>query len=930
MDTNINNRGWDNLHPMSKALYKATYFLPNEDYDGWLDRISTAYQNDDAHGERMRQYIHNYWFHPSTPVASNGGTDRGLPISCFTMDVKDTKEGIFGAYEEANWLGAYGGGIGKGYSHVRSVNEPVGSHGGSSSGVIPFMGVDDRASLAVSQGGLRRASIANYLHISHPEIEEFLDLRKPTGDQNRRAPNLHHGVVITDAFMEAVVHGDSWDLISPKSGEVIKTVDARTLWSHLLEVRATLKGEPYLLFIDTVNEMSPEEYKNDGIEVTTSNLCVTGDTKVLTKDFGYVDIASVAGKSLDCWNGKEWSYTELFKTSDGQEVLEVKLSNNVIINATPYHKWYVMDGYSKQVEKRTHELKAGDKLVKFDLEPIPHGTDTFPLAYTNGFLTGDGTVGKKTNKPRIDLHDGKQLLLPRFSGYSTTWYGKGGRVLCLNYKVGVLQPKFYVPDKSITVSDRLAWLAGYIDADGTLTNNNGTESIQVTCVELDFLRQVMLLLQELGVHSTVSDGTEARYNMLPLNDGTGDYGEFWCRKSYRLLIAGSELNKLLDLGFSPSRVIPTRRHYQRQARQFIQVVDVTSGGEQETFCCTEPKEHKVMFNGVLTGQCSEITLRTDDNHSGVCCLGSINLEHWEEYQPIFSQFIADCSDFLDNVLQDFIDRTDGLKGFERARQGAIDERSIGLGVMGFHSLLQSKMIPFESPMAKGLNLKVFSAIKEAADKHNLDIGELEWCPLSRRKTKHNGYGNKRNTHVTAIAPTMSISSLCNVASSGIEPWVTNSFVKKVKQGSFPIRNKYLAKVIDDYYEDHLLPTDWVDEQWESIKKNDGSVQHLDWMEQNTKDVFKTSFEIDQRYVVDLAGDRQPYIDQAQSVNLFVAGGSDVQYISDLHILAWKKKLKSLYYLRSSAVDRASTASNERKQIQVKEVDIMEDSCPSCG
>ena len=602
-------RGWDGLPSFSKALYEDTYFLPGEDYEGWLERVCSAYANDENHKNRMKVYTYNYLWHPSTPISSNGGTDRGLPISCFTKSVSDDKPNIFQNYNEAFNLGAYGGGIGTDWSAVREINASVGKHGGSSSGIIPFMGISDRSTLAISQGGLRRASEAAYLDISHPEIEEFIDLRKPTGDQNRRAPNLHHGVVITDAFMNAVIDNQPWNLISPKDNTVVDTISAVDLWHKILEVRTTLKGEPYLLFIDTVNNMAPEEYKNENISVTTSNLC------------------------------------------------------------------------------------------------------------------------------------------------------------------------------------------------------------------------------------------------------------------------------------------------------------------------------------------TEITLRTDNDHSGVCCLGSVNLEYYDEWKDN-ELFIADCCDFLDNVLQDFIDRTEGLPGFERARAGAIDERSIGLGVMGFHSYLQSKMIPWETPMAKSLNTQIFTHIKTKADYHNENCGTI--CPMSERMEE--GALFKRNIHVTAIAPTMSISSLCNVTSSGVEPWVANAFTKKVNQGSFPITNKYLAKVILDYadsqYQARMIgdiditeANGWIQAQWASIKKHNGSVQHLDWMDDWTKLVFKTAFEIDQKWVVEFAGDRQPMIDQAQSINLFIPGDSHVQYISDLHILAWKKKVKSLYYLRSNAVNRASTESNERKQIQVKETtmdELTSDSCIGCG
>ena len=578
------SRGWNGLQPFSRKLYEETYFIPGEDYEGWLRRVSSAYANDSQHADRMATYIRNYHFHPSTPISSNAGTDRGLPISCFTKKVYDNKPSIFKNYNESFNLGAFGGGIGTGWSDVREVNHPVGVHGGSSSGLIPFLGISDRSTLAISQGGLRRASEAAYLHISHPEIEEFIDLRLPTGDQNRRAPNLHHGIAIPDAFMIAMEARESWDLISPKSGEVVKTVDAYDLWCKILEVRATIKGEPYLLFIDTVNRLSPDEYKIDEVEIEISNLC------------------------------------------------------------------------------------------------------------------------------------------------------------------------------------------------------------------------------------------------------------------------------------------------------------------------------------------TEIMLRTDDKHSGVCCLGSVNAEYYDEWKGNIDQFIADCSDYLDNVLQAFIVQTEDLDGFERARAGAIDERSIGLGLMGLHSYYQKNSIPWESMMAKSANIRIFSSMKKASDDHQVALDSP--CPMAIRTLSH-----KRNIHVFAVAPTMSISSLCDLASSGIEPWLANTFVKKVKQGTFAVRNKFLTEVIEEESIDHDYK--WLSNQWESIKKHDGSVQHLEWMSDWDKEVFKTAHEIDQRYIIEQAADRTPFICQGQSVNIFLPANSHVRDIYGIHVMAWKKGVKSLYYLRSTASSRASTSSGERKTIEY------DDDCLAC-
>lgn len=588
-------------------MYLDTYFLDNEDYQAWAERIADAYANDPQHALRLETYFKNYWFHPSTPISSNGGTDRGLPISCYVGEVEDSKEGIFNAWIESCWLGSGAGGIGRTWRAVREMGADIKGIG-KSSGVIPFMCVDGALTRAVSQGGVRRMSQADYLDISHPEIVEFIDIRKPTGDQNRRDQDLHHGVSISDKFMKAVINGTDWYLQSPKTGEVVETVSARELWTQILELR-TQTGEPYLFFYDNANKNAPVEYKGLGLDIKLSNLC------------------------------------------------------------------------------------------------------------------------------------------------------------------------------------------------------------------------------------------------------------------------------------------------------------------------------------------TEIMLNTSGSKTNVCCLASINLEYWNEYVEHLDQFVADCTDFLDNVLQDFIDRTEGKPGFTNARNAAIEERALGLGVMGFHSLLQSKHIPFESAIAQGLNKSIFRSIREASDKHQTSLGIR--CPMNEKLNNERPIEPRRNIVTLAVAPTMSISNLCNLASSGTEPWISNAFSKKLKQGTFAITNKYLGDTISNYakshisnkesenYDSSITASQWIEEQWASIKKHEGSVQHLEWMDDYTKDVFKTAFEIDQRWVIEHAADRTPYIDQGQSTNLFVLGNSYVQYVSDLHILAWKKGLKSLYYLRSTNPNRASTESKERQSISTSGTDAFSETCLGC-
>jgi ribonucleoside-diphosphate reductase alpha chain len=586
------NRGWLGLPKFSQDMYQERYFLDNETYQDWLTRMS-RYSDDEAMAQRIMKYIFSYWFHPSTPVSSNGNApQRGLPISCYVNEVEDSKQGIFNKFTENNWLGAEGGGIGTSWSAVRAIGEKVGANG-QSSGIIPFIKVSDSSTLAVSQGGLRRASQAVYLDVSHPEIEEFIDVRRPTGDGNRRSLNVHHGVVLSDAFMEAVEARGTWDLISPKTLKVVNTVDAFDLFKKIL-VNRMETGEPYMLFKDTVNELAPYEYQVLNKEITMSNLC------------------------------------------------------------------------------------------------------------------------------------------------------------------------------------------------------------------------------------------------------------------------------------------------------------------------------------------AEIALHTAPDYTGVCCLASLNLEYWDEYKDDLQQVVYDCTRFLDNVLQDFIDLTDGKEGFEAARRSAINERSLGLGVMGFHSLLQKKTLPWESPMTKGLNMQIFTGIASCVDVANekaaLEFGE---CPMSEEISS-----GKRNINVTSIAPTASISTLCGATSQGIDPRLANAYIHKTNIGTYTIKNKYLEAVIKKHYDTNVfiqaayIYKGWADSIWKSIVKNAGSVQHLDFLSSWEKDVFKTAIEINQFSTVDLAADRAPYITQAQSVNLFIPADEDVRNLYNLHIRSWKQKIKSLYYCRSTAAVRADSSGKAREIIEV-------DQCLSC-
>lgn len=561
------------LTSFGKKVLENQYLMEGETYQDAFARVAKTYGDNQAHAQRLYDYISRLWFMPATPVLSNGGTKRGLPISCFLNEADDSLKGIVDLWIENVWLAARGGGIGSYWGNLRSLGEKV-ARNGETSGVIPFMKVMDSMTLAISQGSLRRGSAAIYLPIDHPEIEEFIEIRRPTGgDYNRKTLNTHHGVLVSDAFMQAVENDGAWELRSPKDRSVIRVVSARALWIRLLSTRIE-NGEPYIVFIDTVNRNIPEHHKRLGLKVKMSNLC------------------------------------------------------------------------------------------------------------------------------------------------------------------------------------------------------------------------------------------------------------------------------------------------------------------------------------------SEITLPTGVDHLGkdrtaVCCLSSLNLETYDEWKDE-SSFIPDIMRYLDNILSDFI--ANAPSEMSRAKYSAMRERSVGLGVMGFHSFLQSKMVPFESVTAKSWNKRIFAKIKEEVDHASVELAkERGACPDAI-----DGGSMERFSNKTAIAPTASISIICGGASPGIEPYVANAYTHKTLAGSFGVRNRYLEKLLDE--KGMNTP-----EVWSSITIHEGSIQHLEGLSDYEKAVFKTAFELDQRWLIEHAADRQPFISQSQSLNIFLPSNVHKRDLHQIHMKAWKLGVKSVYYARSKSIQRAESTKSSQLQ-----------------
>lgn len=541
-------------------------------------RAATAFADDEQHAQRLYDYASKHWFMFSTPILANGGTARGLPISCFLNDVDDSRRGLSSHYDENIWLSSSGGGIGGNWSKVRSQGTST-SIGNNTTGVIPFLHVVDAQMLAFNQGATRRGSYAAFMDISHPEITEFLQMRRPTGgDVNRKNLNLHHGINITDDFMRSVEAGGTWDLIDPHTGTVINTVKARDLWIEILTLRVET-GEPYLFFIDTANTYLPEQFIEAGLKINHTNLC------------------------------------------------------------------------------------------------------------------------------------------------------------------------------------------------------------------------------------------------------------------------------------------------------------------------------------------TEIMLPTDAENTAVCCLSSVNLAKWDAWSED-RFFIEDLMRMLDNVLEYF--EHSAPPELHRAVATVIRERNVGLGAMGFHSLLQQKGVPFEGAMANSWNRRVFGHLHAKVDYASTKLGaERGSAPIMDGHCARFG-------HTMAVAPNASSSIICGGTSPSIEPLRANAYVHKTKSGSFLVKNPELENVLREILENS-------EEVWQSIITNKGSVQHLKFLSDEQKEIFKTAVEIDQMWIIEHASDRQKYIDQGQSVNLFFPADVDKVELHAVHMAAWKKDLKSLYYCRSEAIKRAEIVSSKVE----REVRKDYDECMSC-
>jgi ribonucleoside-diphosphate reductase alpha chain len=474
----------------------------------------------------------------------------------------------------------------------------------------------------------------------------FLDLKKKFGAETERARDLFLAVWLSDLFMNRVDENGDWYLMCPdecpgltekwgeefeqlyekyvSEGKFRQKMEARKIMKAILDSQLET-GTPYVLFKDTANRKSNQQ--NIGT-IKSSNLCVHEDTMILTNK-GYKNIKSLEDTEVEVWNGEQWSKTTVRKTGTNKDLIRVNLSNGSYLDCTPEHKFYIQENYSstKPIETQAKDLKINDNLIKFELPKpiILENPEEFKYAYTHGFFCGDGTyVGKNKTRPRISLYGIKKNLLTNINHTSYSINEDNDRYDLVLPKD--INKKFTVPFNA-SINDKLRWFEGYCDADGTISRNGTNEALQISSIEYNFLLDVRLMLHTLSVESKITLNKEERQSLLP--DGNGGKKYYDCKSIYRLLISSSELYKLSKLGFKPKRLTFVEREPQRDASHFVKVTSIEESYiNVDTYCFTEPLKNMGVFNGILTGQCAEILLYSDDKEYAVCNLASIAVNNF--------------------------------------------------------------------------------------------------------------------------------------------------------------------------------------------------------------------------------------------------------------------------------------------------------------
>ena len=882
------------------SILTSGYLLENETPDNMYlrvaSRVEELYPQLEGIEEAIYEVLKRGWIGLASPVASNFGTtekdDRGLPISCFSGKPANSVYGIKAKEMEVALLSKLGGGTAVSYDDIH----------GSTPVEVWAKGFDVTVQ-QVSQGASRRGATAHYLKWDHPDVFSFLSAKKLSGD-HRIKLDSNAAITLDNDFWCKLFAGDDY---------------CKRLFALILELRLQI-GNPYVIFLDNVQNEDPAEYRALGFKTIQSNLCCfSADTKVITQELGAVEIKNLIGKEVTIFDGENWVKNSNWYQTDGKlRSYKITLAGGQEIKATYNHRFFVQenknqikDDISKIVQ--TEDLKIGTWLKQSDDFSI-EGSNNLKGAYLKGFLLGDGTQclqrNKKDRNPILNLHKpkfgckdkliqscleipisnykkGTTILDPSFTEVKTVEDERYWGEACFKSMRGISSRRedliAYVWDyrkqglpvgmfTTLKKKCRFDFLAGLFDADACVVNG----AIQFCNKNLRLVQDIGSILNSLGY--TVSYSKIDKVYRLSMN--RADSYDFSCNAGLQRLA-----------GFMAPK--------QKPGSNWRKIVSVEPIEDMVGYCTEVPSTNAfTLANGILV-QNSEIFQHTSAEIGLFCALSSSNVAKYDEWKDVefrVGNYLLTIPAIgivlLDAVVEEFLQKVKASAYFEELKpvyEAALNGRAVGLGVMGFHTYLQDNGIPFGSLRARAFNRTLFARLKQETDEATIWLGRVLGCAPWTAK----GTNPRRNIQCMALAPTLTNSTITGGISPGIEPVAKNRYIYESAKGSFVRENPALAKVIEAKGLD-------ASKVWRKIQENKGSIQGMPEFTAIEQEVFLTAYEIDQSDIITLASERQPSIDQGQSINLFLHPNIDAKEMYRLHVEAWLKGVKSLYYVRSES------------------------------
>jgi ribonucleoside-diphosphate reductase alpha chain len=944
--------------------------------------LSLNETNKEERAIEFYRLLSSFDFMSSTPTLFNSATPRSQLSSCYLTTISDDLAGIYNAIRDNALLSKFAGGLGNDWSSVRAMGSRIKGTNGKSQGVVPFMKVANDTLVAVNQGGRRKGSGCAYLETWHLDIEEFLELRKNTGDERRRTHDMNTANWIPDLFMIRVQQEADWTLFSPDetpdlhelygkafetaylnyeekaaNGEIKlhKKIAAVSLWRKMLTMLFET-GHPWIAFKDPCNIRSPQQHV--GVVHSSNLCCIAADQRVVT-DRGLLTIGELyklGGKNKVVGLDGVCNASKMLLPRPNAPMVCINTKEGYSHKVTPDHKVWVKD--EGWVEAQF--LKLNDKLLIQQLEGLWGAKHNPELSYMMGLIAGDGTFDRHRGNVFIDIweNDFKYLrpveetvhyllegntVLKTISTntpfFSINSEKKRARLSStplfrlLEQEGFTAETKLQIP-QLVWQGDRetvAAYLKGLYQADGNLVSSHEVTTLVLASIDLPFIQELQILWANFGVKTSINQMRDHEFKPMP--DGKGSTKEYWSKPLYRLLITSIRGCQIAEeiTQFATNKSSDAAKQYLAnlnkggyQQKLYATFTGLTELPNEDAYCLTVDSEtHAWTVNGLITKN-TEITLNTTEEEIAVCNLGSVNLPaHIDENglnETKLAQTIQTAMRMLDNVIDI------NYYAVPQAEYSNLKHRPIGLGIMGFQDALYKLRIPYASKQAidfadKSMELISYYAIEASMNlakergsystfegslwhrgilpidtlqmlKDNreqyleVDFSQcLNWEKL-REQVKQFGM---RNSNCMAIAPTATISNICGVTQS-IEPTYQNLFVKSNLSGEFTVVNPYLA---DDLKKLGL----WDEVMVNDLKYFDGSVQAIDRVPNDLKQVYATAFEIDSAWLIEAASRRQKWLDQAQSLNLYMKEPSGSK-LDNLYRLAWVRGLKTTYYLRS--------------------------------